>query len=174
MEVWDTRVMTRHRTTWRADDTDINVCDWNRAEKSSHLLVTGADSGRVAVWDLRSVQEASPKPLQPIHYHEGNKITSVEFSQHNESVLSVTSDDGQCTLWDLSLERDPDEEAAVMGTLFGRPDTVGLPDQLMFQHQGLTHPKEAHFHSQIPGMTITTDFEGLHLFRPMNWRSLMK
>jgi ribosome assembly protein RRB1 len=86
----------------------------------------------------------------------------------------MTSDDGECTLWDLSLERDPSEEKEVIGELFERPDLTRIPDQLMFQHQGLEHPKEAHWHNQIPGMVITTDFFGLHLFKPMNWRSLMK
>ncbi|KEG10498.1 putative peroxisomal targeting signal type 2 receptor [Trypanosoma grayi] len=171
VEVWDTRDMRRCKISWQADPTDINVADWNRARQASHLLVTGADSGAVAVWDLRKVAEATP--IQQLPWHRGS-ITSVEFSLHNESVLAVTGDDGQCTLWDLSLERDPSEEKEVIGELFGRQDLTGIPDQLMFQHQGLTHPKEAHWHAQIPGMVLTTDYAGLHLFRPMNWRSLMK
>ncbi|RNF23773.1 putative peroxisomal targeting signal type 2 receptor [Trypanosoma conorhini] len=171
VEVWDTRDMRKSKIHWQADPTDINVADWNKARQASHLLVTGADSGAVAVWDLRKVSEATP--IQRLPWHRGS-ITSVEFSLHNESVLAVTGDDGQCTLWDLSLERDPSEEKEVIGELFGRQDLTGIPDQLMFQHQGLEHPKEVHWHAQIPGMVITTDYSGLHLFRPMNWRSLMK
>ncbi|EAN79277.1 ribosome assembly protein RRB1, putative [Trypanosoma equiperdum] len=171
VEVWDTRDMRGSKIHWQADPTDINVANWNKALQASHLLVTGADSGAVAVWDLRHV--SSGVPIQQLPWHRGS-ITSVEFSLHNESVLAVAGDDGQCTLWDLSLERDPSEEQEVVGELFGRPDLSGIPDQLMFQHQGLEHPKEAHWHPQIPGMMITTDYAGLHLFRPMNWRSLMK
>ncbi|KAH8617924.1 putative Histone binding protein RBBP4 or subunit C of CAF1 complex [Trypanosoma vivax] len=171
VEVWDTRDMRRSKIQWQADPTDINVANWNKARQASHLLVTGADSGAVAIWDLRQIAESTP--IQQLPWHRGS-ITSVEFSLHNESVLAVAGDDGQCTLWDLSLERDPSEEQQVVGELFGRPDLSGIPDQLMFQHQGLEHPKEAHWHPQIPGMVITTDYEGLHLFRPMNWRSLMK
>lgn len=173
VEVWDTRDMRKCQLTWRADDQDINVLDWNKAKQASHLLVTGADSGVVAVWDLRRVKDAEPKPIQKLLWHT-KRITSVEFSLLNESVLTVTSDDNQCTLWDLSLERDPSEEKEVVGELFERKDLVQLPDQLMFQHQGLQHPKEAHWHNQVPGMVVTTDFNGLHLFKPMNWRSLMK
>nr|CCC94889.1 unnamed protein product [Trypanosoma congolense IL3000] len=169
--VWDTRDMRKSKIQWQADPTDINVANWNRALQASHLLVTGADSGAVAVWDLRRAADAIP--IQSLPWHRGS-ITSVEFSLHNESVLSVVGDDGQCTLWDLSLERDPSEEQEVVGELFGRADLSGIPDQLMFQHQGLEHPKEAHWHPQIPGMVVTTDYMGLHLFRPMNWRSLMK
>lgn len=171
VEVWDTRDMRKSKVSWQADPSDINVADWNRARQASHLLVTGADSGAVAIWDLRKLSAASP--IQKLPWHT-KSITSVEFSLHNESVLSVTGDDGQCTLWDLSLERDPSEEQEVIGELFGRRDLAGIPDQLMFQHQGLRHPKEAHWHAQIPGMVVTTDFEGLHIFRPMNWHSLMK
>lgn len=173
VEVWDSRDMRRSQLSWRADGLDINVCDWNRAKQASHLLVTGADSGVVAVWDLRNVKAVEPAPIQSITWHK-KSITSVEFSLLNESVLSVTSDDGQCTLWDLSLERDVGEEKEVVGELFDRKDLVQLPDQLMFQHQGLTHVKEAHWHNQVPGMVLTTDYYGLHLFKPMNWRSLMK
>lgn len=173
VEVWDSRDMRRSQLAWRADAQDINVCDWNRAKQASHLLVTGADSGIVAVWDLRKAKATEPTPIQNITWHK-KRITSVEFSLLNESVLSVTSDDGQCTLWDLSLERDAGEEKEVVGELFDRRDLVQLPDQLMFQHQGLTHVKEAHWHNQVPGMVITTDYYGLHLFKPMNWRSLMK
>ena len=173
VEVWDTRDMRKAQVSWRADPTDINVCDWNKAKQASHLLVTGADSGVVSIWDLRKARDAKPAPLQQLTWHT-DAITSVQFSSHNESVLSVTGHDGQCTLWDLTLERDPDEEKEIVGDIFGREDIADLPDQLMFQHQGLKMPKEAHFHSQIPGLVVTTDYLGLHIFKPMNWRSLMK
>jgi ribosome assembly protein RRB1 len=176
VEVWDGRQMAGSRLKWRADPTDINVASWNKAMPASHLLATGADSGIVSIWDLRYIKpgKTAPQPIQQLTFHQGNAISSVEFSEHNESVLSVTSADGQCTLWDLSLERDADEEREVMGELFDRGDIAQLPDQLMFQHQGLTNPKEAHFHSQIPGLVLTTDYNSVHIFKPRNWRSLMK
>jgi len=176
VEVWDTRDTRKSQIAWQADPSDINVLDWNTVKQASHLMVTGAESGQVAVWDLRRVGRAAGvevQPLQCLSWHR-KAITSVEFSAHNESVLLVSSDDGQCTLWDLSLERDPSEEKEVMGELFGRQDLMHLPDQLMFLHQGLQHCKEAHWHPQIPGMVLTTDFNGMHIFKPMNWRSLMK
>ncbi|KPA81134.1 hypothetical protein ABB37_04481 [Leptomonas pyrrhocoris] len=170
VEVWDTRDMRASKISFQADPSDINVADWNRARQASHLLVTGAESGAVAVWDLRRV--ASADPIQRIALHR-KAITSVEFAPHNESVLSVASDDGRCTLWDLSLERDANEEQEAVGELFSSK-LKEYPDQLMFQHQGLVHPKEAHWHMQIPGLVVTTDYEGLNLFRPMNWKSLMR
>ncbi|AYU82181.1 hypothetical protein, conserved [Leishmania donovani] len=170
VEVWDTRDMRACKISFQADPSDINVADWNRARQASHLLVTGAESGAVAVWDLRRI--ATPEPIQRIALHK-KAITSVEFAPHNESVLSVVSDDGRCTLWDLSLERDFNEEQEAVGELFSGK-LKEYPDQLMFHHQGLVHPKEAHWHTQVPGMVVTTDYEGLNLFRPMNWKSLMR
>ncbi|KAG5495164.1 hypothetical protein JKF63_02218 [Porcisia hertigi] len=170
VEVWDARDMRACKISFQADPSDINVADWNRARQASHLLVTGAESGAVAVWDLRRI--ATPEPIQRIALHK-KAVTSVEFSPHNESVLSVASDDGRCTLWDLSLERDASEEQEAVGELFCG-QLKEYPDQLMFHHQGLVHPKEAHWHMQIPGMVVTTDYEGLNLFRPMNWKSLMR
>lgn len=170
VEVWDTRDMRTSKISFQADPSDINVADWNRARQASHLLATGAESGAVAVWDLRRI--ASADPIQRIALHK-KAITGVEFAPHNESVLSVVSDDGRCTLWDLSLERDVNEEQEAVGELFSGK-LKEYPDQLMFQHQGLVHPKEAHWHVQIPGLVVTTDYEGLNLFRPMNWKSLMR
>lgn len=174
VEVWDTRDMRSCRVQFRADPTDINVADWNRAVTNSHLLITGADSGIIGVWDLRRVQQSNPAPLQRLAFHQGSSITSLEFSVHNETVLAATSSDGQCSLWDLCVERDIDEEREMVGNLFGRPDVSELPDALMFQHQGLTFPKECHFHPQIPGAVVTTDFHGINVFKPCNWKSLMK
>jgi ribosome assembly protein RRB1 len=176
VEVWDSRDMKKSKICYKADASDINVAAWNTVKAGSHLIATGAESGTVAVWDLRKVATPNqrPEPIQCLTFHNGAAISAVEFSEHNESVLAVTSDDGQATIWDLSVERDPDEEREVLGKLFNRNDTTTLPDQLMFQHQGLTHPKEVHFHPQVPGMVVTGDFNGLNIFKPRNWRSLMK
>lgn len=170
VEVWDTRDMRSSRLCWQADPTDINVADWNTAKQSSHLFVTGSESGVVAVWDLRKVQGGnSATPLQTVTWHSGHAISSIEFSAHNENVMAVTADDGQCTLWDLSVEPDVDAAPTV-----GDDNDAQVPDQLMFQHQGLLHPKEVHWHSQIPGLVVTTDYNGLNIFKPVNWRSLMQ
>lgn len=184
VEIYDTRA-GKMQLKWRADETDINVASWNRTLTSSHLIATGAEGGAVTIWDLRQIAQKKEKSvgIQTIKYHVGMRIAAVEFSQHNETVLAVTADDttsfssrgrSQCTLWDLSLERDESEEQEVMGELFGREDVQQLPDQLMFQHQGLCAPKEVHWHTQFPGMALVSDYEGIHLFKPRNWRSLMR
>ncbi len=70
-------------------------------------------------------------------------------------------------MWDLALERDPEEEAALApeGNAMVPDD---LPPQLLFQHAGQTDPKELHWHSQIPGLLVSTAASGFDVFRPSN------
>lgn len=50
-------------------------------------------------------------------------------------MLLTTSADGQLAVWDLALERDPEEEAALaVSIIAASPDD--LPPQLLFVHLG--------------------------------------
>ncbi|XLT27474.1 hypothetical protein HN873_058766, partial [Arachis hypogaea] len=42
-------------------------------------------------------------------YHK-HPITSIEWSPHEASSLAVSSSDNQLTIWNLSLEKDEEEE----------------------------------------------------------------
>lgn len=62
-------------------------------------------------------------------------MTSVEWCPFESSVLTTTSGDGQLAVWDLALERDPEEEAALAASMnAASPDD--LPAQLLFVHLG--------------------------------------
>ena len=64
--------------------------------------------------------------------HRG-PVTSIEWCPFESSMLSTTSSDGQLALWDLALERDPEEEAALAAHMnAASPDD--LPPQLLFVH----------------------------------------
>ena len=82
-------------------------------------------------------------------------------------MLLTTSSDGQLAVWDLSLERDPEEEA-VLGAASNASVPENLPPQLLFVHAGQTDLKEAHWHPQIPGMIVSTAADGFNVFRPSN------
>ncbi|GJW35864.1 glutamate-rich WD repeat-containing protein 1 [Tanacetum coccineum] len=82
-------------------------------------------------------------------------ITSIEWSPHEASTLAVSSDDNQLTIWDLSLERDKEEEA-----VFKAKTQLGQKDL-----------KELHWHTQIPGMRISTAADGFNIFMPSNIKS---
>jgi ribosome assembly protein RRB1 len=70
-------------------------------------------------------------------------------------------------VWDLALERDPEEEAALVPE--GAAEVPGdLPAQLMFVHAGQTDPKEAHWHPQVPGLMASTAADGFNVFKPSN------
>jgi ribosome assembly protein RRB1 len=82
-------------------------------------------------------------------------------------MLASTAGDGQVVVWDLALERDPEEEArlAPSSNAIAPED---LPPQLLFVHLGQTDVKEVHWHPQIPGMLASTAADGFNIFKPAN------
>eukprot|EP01012_Entosiphon_sulcatum_P006865 TRINITY_DN13343_c1_g1_i1.p1 TRINITY_DN13343_c1_g1~~TRINITY_DN13343_c1_g1_i1.p1 ORF type:complete len:507 (+),score=90.52 TRINITY_DN13343_c1_g1_i1:36-1556(+) len=165
IRVWDTRDKTSEKMQWVADSTDINVISWNSNPGARHLLASGADSGEFKVWDLRRVQQGDGQPLLRFNFHK-EPVTSLEWSPINESLLVVGAE-SRVSFWDMSCERDA-EQAQREGTT----DTE-LPPQLIFVHEGQQSLREVHWHPQIPGLVITTDEEGLQLFKPINWKSMV-
>ena len=98
--------------------------------------------------------------------HKGS-VTSVEWCPYEGSMLASSSADNQLAVWDLALERDPEEEAALApeGNAIAPED---LPAQLLFLHGGQKDLKEVHWHSQIPGMIGSTAADGFNLFKASN------
>lgn len=165
IRIWDTRQPSKPMLTVEAHDTDVNVISWNRM--TSFMLASGGDEGALKVWDLRSFSSGNaPTPVADFRYHK-KPVTSVEWCPYESSMLSTTSADNTCGIWDLALERDPEEEAALA------PDTnvsapEDLPAQLLFLHAGQNNVKEAHWHHQIPGLLVSTAADGFNLFKPSN------
>lgn len=70
-------------------------------------------------------------------------------------------------MWDLALERDPEEEAALAPE--GNADApADLPPQLLFVHAGQRAIKEVHWHAQIPGMLVDSAEDFFNVFKPSN------
>ncbi|KAK9086153.1 hypothetical protein Sjap_026564 [Stephania japonica] len=96
-------------------------------------------------------------------------ITSIEWSPHEPSTLAVSSADNQLTIWDLSLEKDEEEEAEFKVHTKEKVDVPeDLPPQLLFVHQGQKDLKELHWHGQIPGMLVSTAADGFNILMPSN------
>ena len=72
-------------------------------------------------------------------------ITSVEWCPTEASMLATTGADGQLCVWDLALERDPEEELdlSAAGNAEAPQD---LPPQLLFVHGGQSDMKEVRRH----------------------------
>ena len=86
-------------------------------------------------------------------------------------MLAAACADNTLTIWDLSLEKDPEAEAGA-GAAVGAQGGDELPAQLLFVHQGQRDVKEVHWHPQIPGLVVSTAADGLNVFRPANWGGL--
>ena len=152
------------------DGVDVNVLDWNPHKESNHLVTTGSDDGGLHIWDLRKIQKGGTKAAQTYSFLK-SPITSLEYSPFNENLLAVASDDNQVSLWDFSIERDAEEEAVMAAR---HPELAQFPAQLVFQHMGLQSPKELHWHPQLPCVVIVTDLKGFDIFKPSNWKSLIR
>ncbi|XP_068644117.1 protein HEAT STRESS TOLERANT DWD 1-like [Aristolochia californica] len=162
--IWDTRVGKAPAISVKAHNADVNVISWNRL--ASCMIASGSDDGTFSIRDLRLIKGDSR--VAHFEYHK-HPITSIEWSPHEASTLAVSSSDNQSTIWDLSLERDEEEEAEFKAKVkenVNAPDD--LPPQLLFVHQGQKDLKELHWHPQIPGMLVSTAVDGFNVLMPSN------
>jgi len=185
IRVWDTRAPGAggaQVTLAPAHGADVNVLSWSA--RASFMLASGGDDGLLKAWDLRAVAAAltgkpaaaakaqTPASASPpgvvaaIAAHRG-PVTSVAWSPHEAAVLLTTGGDDATAVWDLALERDPDEEAALgAGGPVAAP--ADLPPQLLFLHAGQSQVKEGAWHPAIPGLVVTTAGDGFNVFKPAN------
>ncbi|KAJ3093614.1 ribosome biosynthesis protein rrb1, partial [Physocladia obscura] len=171
IRVWDVRTRNKAQLSWQAHNTDVNVISWNRL--TDRLLASGSDSGEFSVWDFRTISTNMHQKQQPqataaaaasFNWHR-KPITSIEWHPAESSVLAVSGDDDQITLWDLALERDAEEEPMMANVAAatrndGNGGKVEVPPQLLFIHQGQESVKEIHWHPQCPGVLVSTALNG--------------
>ncbi|KAI9003573.1 WD40-repeat-containing domain protein [Gaertneriomyces semiglobifer] len=164
IKIWDARTKDGAQLSVHAHDSDVNVISWHPT--SHYLLASGSDSGVFSIWDLRNwTKPEPPTPAATFKWHQG-AITSLEWKPHESSVIAVAGEDDQVTIWDFALERDAEEEATMTTGVHG--EKVEVPPQLLFIHQGQKHVKEVHWHKQIPGVVISTAYDGLNIFKTIN------
>jgi ribosome assembly protein RRB1 len=175
IKVWDTRASNASMLSIDAHSTDVNVIAWNAL--MTYLIVSGADDGSFSIWDFR---RAGAGAAASFRWHT-QPITSVEWSPDEDSVLAVACSE-QISIWDLSLERDVDAQAALAAaqavptagddkpSLPANLDDVDadVPPQLLFVHQGQHEIREVHWHAQIPGSLVSTAYDGLNLWKASN------
>lgn len=80
--------------------------------------------------------------------------------------------DNSVAVWDLALERDPEEEARLAADYLNVQQAA--PAQLLFLHAGQKEVKEVHWHMQIPGMLVSTAADSFNMFKPANVFELEK
>ena len=164
IKIYDTRQKERNKAQISIDAhfEDINVMSWNR--NVTYLLASGCDDGSFKVWDLRALRDKTKGEIAKFEFHK-QPVTSIEWAPHDESVLCVSSADNQVTVWDLSVEEDADVSNGT-GDILGGDLAKEFPAQLLFIHQGQYNVKEVHYHSQIPGLIMSTAEDGFNIFKP--------
>uniref|UniRef100_A0A6N2NGA3 Uncharacterized protein n=1 Tax=Salix viminalis TaxID=40686 RepID=A0A6N2NGA3_SALVM len=147
MHVWGSHQLFLSRHIMQ----NVNVLSWNRL--ASVMLASGSDDGTFSIRDLRLLStkiEEDKSLVAHFDYHK-HPITSIEWSPHEASTLAVSSSDNQLTIWDLSLEKDEEEEAEFKAKTKEQVNApADLPPQLLFVHQGQKDLKELHWDAQIP------------------------
>ncbi|VVA99642.1 unnamed protein product [Arabis nemorensis] len=141
--------------------------DWSPATAGRLLSGIGSDDGTFSIRDLRLIKDGDAV-VAHFEYHK-HPITSIEWSAHEASTLAVSSSDNQLTIWDLSLEKDAEEEAEFRAQTKEEVNTPqDLPPQLLFVHQGQKNLKELHWHNQISVMISSTAADGFNMLMPYN------
>ncbi|XP_006663183.1 glutamate-rich WD repeat-containing protein 1 [Oryza brachyantha] len=164
ISIWDIRTGKKPCIVVKAHNSDVNVISWNRL--ASCMIASGCDDGSFSIRDLRLIKDDSL--VAHFEYHK-QPITSVEWSPHEPSTLAVSSADHQLTIWDLSLEKDAEEEAEFREKMKEQANAPeDLPPQLLFVHQGQKDLKELHWHPQIPSMIVSTAGDGFNMLMPSN------
>ncbi|KAB5556496.1 hypothetical protein DKX38_007405 [Salix brachista] len=130
-----------------------------------HLLLDFSSCCLIIIY-LLCQQEEDKSLVAHFQYHN-RPITSIEWSPHEASTLAVSSSDNQLTIWDLSLEKDEEEEAEFKAKTKEQVNgPADLPPQLLFVHQGQKDLKELQWHAQIPGMIVSTASDGFNILMP--------
>ncbi|KAL1308096.1 hypothetical protein AAHE18_17G081800 [Arachis hypogaea] len=134
--IWDTRWGKLPAASFKAHNADVNVMPWNRL--ASCMFASGSDDGTISIRDLRLLEEGD-SVVAHFEYHK-HPITSIEWSPHEASSLAVSSSDNQLTIWNLSLEKDEEEEIEFKAQTKEQVNaTEDLPPQLLFIHQSVWH-----------------------------------
>uniref|UniRef100_A0A2P2K1S3 Uncharacterized protein n=1 Tax=Rhizophora mucronata TaxID=61149 RepID=A0A2P2K1S3_RHIMU len=172
--IWDTRLGKSPAISFKAHNADVNVISWNRL--ASVMLASGSDDGSFSIRDLRLLSQKMDEDKSLVAHFEYHKypVTSIEWSPHEASTLGVSSSDNQLTIWDLSLEKDEEEETEFRAKTKEEVNApADLPPQLLFVHQGQKDLKELHWHAQIPGMLVSTAVDGFNILMPSNIQSTL-
>jgi len=105
-------------------------------------------------------------PVVSFRYHTA-PITSLEWNPNDSSVLAVSAADDRLTIWDFAVEQDeiPSTTSSDQG---GGSDGGATPAQLLFVHEGQKEIKELHWHSQLPGVIISTANDAFNIFRTIS------
>jgi ribosome assembly protein RRB1 len=149
VRIWDARNKNGSALTKEnAHDSDVNVISWN--EKVTFLVLSGSDDGSFKVWDLRKLNE----PTRHYNYHK-KPITSLQWNPNDDSGLAVASEDDTVSVWDISVESEAKNK-----------NDEQIPEALLFVHQGQSHIKEVRWHRQIPGVLLSTAYDGFNIFKP--------
>jgi len=111
----------------------------------------------IQIFDITAPEEH----MAHFDYHQG-AITSVSWHPNDETGLAIASVDNTISLWDCAVEADEDDD----NNMKNDDEDDNMPPQLLFLHQGQREIMECQWHPQVPGMVISTAYDGFNVFKP--------
>lgn len=156
IRIWDIRAAAKGSmiNTENAHDSDVNVINWN---KNDPFILSGGDDGVLKVWDLRNFTTGSP--IASFNHHKKH-VTTVEWHP-TDSTVFASGDDDHIALWDLSIENDDMTDVS-------NTELQGLPQQVLFIHQGQSEIKELHWYPHLSGVILSTANSGFNIFKTIS------
>jgi len=160
-----------------AHNCEVNCLDFH--PKSEFLLLTGAKSGSIALWDMRRHDKASalfnqdaqngPRPSkaakseafldQNIHSfkNHSDEIISVQWCPHNEHIFASASADSTVNIWNIDL----------IGAEQSEEDAVDGPPEMIFKHGGHRNQvSDLSWHLNDPMLIASVDDDNfLHMWK---------
>lgn len=172
LRIWDLRSLDAHVASFTYHPRPITSVEWCPHESS--MLAASSEVRAVVACCvcvllclpdvalcLHAQRHCALHPCVPVHNAHAATDARLDWPQR-----ASRAQDNTVSVWDLALERDPEEERLLA------PESAvvdhSAPAQLLFVHAGQSDIKEAHWHPQIPGMIGTTAGDGLNIFKPAN------
>ncbi|KAL1549081.1 protein HEAT STRESS TOLERANT DWD 1-like [Salvia divinorum] len=132
-------------STWNVDSTPFvghtaSVEDLQWSPTEPYIFASCSINEIITIWDTRTGK--SPAVSIKAHKAYPDELYA-SISPHEASTLAVSSTDNQLTIWDLSLERDEEEEAEFRAKTKEQVNAPNdFPPQLLFVHQDQKDLKE--------------------------------
>eukprot|EP00892_Ulva_mutabilis_P005727 jgi/Ulvmu1/3526/UM163_0008.1 len=147
IKLWDTRQTDAVTSVAQAAELDVLSLDWSGEE---HYVATGADGGKVHVYDVRKMgaaERAAPLLEFQQFTRQLTAVLTVAFSPRHKSWLLSSGNDGRVSVFDTT-------RAATTAD--------GLPPQLVMQHIGhIGNIMDAQWspHEDFMAMSVSNDGE---------------